>query len=305
MTLRNLFTSYDMDMVLITPSYRCNLKCDGCFEEGWDKPEMTADEFNTVLKKLDRVRNIIFMGGELLCDKSKYYHRILKQAETHPRQNIVLISNGTFFTDQVVNDIILRSIIPFISIDGLQNLHDQRRGIGVFNLVVNAMERLMMKRALYGIATTVTSYNINEVLTIEYVNFIINYGASFLIFFPFLMVEPSPTNKSNSLQIEQIDSIVRFVDRINKKGMCIRLFYSVSFECKKRGCPAGSRLLHIDSDCTVKCCPLMSEGDFNILTGELDDRKTSQYYTKMYELTKNNKTPCIVQSAQYLNNKEI
>jgi len=295
-SLQNVIVKYELDMVIVIPTYKCNLKCVGCFEENSAKPEMEGRTLERILKKLTGVRNIVFMGGELVYPNSIYLNIIIKYAAEHQKQNISIITNGTMLNVDIVQKLTKNNIFIFISIDGSEFIHDLRRGKGSYCKLSKSIELLNSYKALFGVITTVTKVNAENVLSEKYVDSIKKLGASFLIFFPFYLSKASSADEY-SLSVTQIEFVDAFVDTSNENQSGIRLFSSVSYECRNGGCPAGSDLLIIDSDASVKCCPQMEENFFSINHGKLSSRLNHPYYKEMFLITSSEKCSCLLRNG--------
>ncbi len=108
---------------------RCNLRCKHCFyfREEHDSKEMNADEFLEGLKILQKRHNIISMGwsgGEPL------FRTELVQKGAKLFAINQLFTNGTLPIPKI------RNLITFISMDGTRPIHDEVRGKGTYDKIM-------------------------------------------------------------------------------------------------------------------------------------------------------------------------
>ena len=129
----------------------CNLRCKHCYQENYcvqnlplDKLMVIAGQITDALRQWNMLGRLSLTGGEpfispFLFDLAEYFdrHETIKQFD--------ILTNGTLITDAYIDRLKqfskLRQIQ--ISLDGSDaHTHDNVRGIGVFDTVVNTIERL-------------------------------------------------------------------------------------------------------------------------------------------------------------------
>ena len=79
----------------------------------------------------------------------------------------------------------LGNVTVLVSIDGLREENDARRGEGTFDAAVEGCRRLAEKKILFGIATTVTGRNMEETVCHDYVRRVMDWGAMYLWYYVF------------------------------------------------------------------------------------------------------------------------
>lgn len=73
--------------------------------------------------------------------------------------------------------------MPILSIEGGQETTDKRRGLGVYERLQTSMQRMTDAGILFGASVTVTTENMQEVLSDAFVNEMLSvYSACFVIF---------------------------------------------------------------------------------------------------------------------------
>ena len=209
---------------------RCNLRCRGCWVEtpplskdhGSDN-ERTFDMSGESIEKVIRIAQkesvylYTMLGGEPFLVPNTLWNTIKK----HPEAYFQIITNGHFFDEATVRQIKqLGNISPLVSIDGFEKENDARRGQGTFVKATEGCRELQRQRILYGVATTVTAENFENVLTEEYVNHFIKLGAMYLWFYVYRPVGTDPTPEW-SVKPEMLLELRRRLLRLRRKSPII------------------------------------------------------------------------------------
>ncbi len=170
------FGMHQPSFLLISPTKGCNLHCIGCYADSdyhvisleWDVVEKMVAQ----AEELWGVQFIVISGGEPLSYHSKG-NGILELAEKHPDMYFMFYTNGTLITDEVAKRMgELGNIVPMISLEGWKEKTDARRGAGIFDKVMHAMDLLHDAGVLYGTSLTATRDNAEELLSDEFIDFL-------------------------------------------------------------------------------------------------------------------------------------
>ena len=133
-------------------------------------------------------------GGEPLAwrDGSRSF---LDLAERFPDCFFIMYTNGTLIDDAVAKRLgRLGNVSPALSIEGMKERTDARRGDGVFDKVLAAMERLKREGVIIGVSLTATRLNSDEILSDEVVEtFFDRIGASYAFVFHYMPIGRSFT----------------------------------------------------------------------------------------------------------------
>jgi len=161
--------------LLISPTKTCNLRCEGCYaDSGPTREKLEWPIIDRMVREAREQWGAVFMvlsGGEPLVyeDEGK---GVLDLAEQHPETYFMMYTNGTLIDDDVARRLgKLGNLTPAISVEGLGVETDKRRGQGVFDKVIAAMERLRRERVIFGISMTATRDNADLLLSDEVVDF--------------------------------------------------------------------------------------------------------------------------------------
>jgi radical SAM protein with 4Fe4S-binding SPASM domain len=159
------------DFLAISPGKACNLACVGCYANSGEHRERldwaTVDRL--VQEAHDEWGNRFFVitGGEPLVWRDGR-RGLLELAEAHPDCFFLVYSNGTLIDDALARRLgALGNLSPALSIEGMRERTDARRGAGVFDRIVAAAERLGREGVFFGISLTATRENADEILSDE------------------------------------------------------------------------------------------------------------------------------------------
>lgn len=169
----------------------CNLRCRGCWiDTRGPVRQLSLDDVEGIIAAGRRhdVSFYTLLGGEPMV-----YPHLWQILDCHPDCYFQIITNGMFLTDEACRRFrALGNVTPLVSIDGLEAANDQRRGRGVYQAVIEGLRRLKSHKLLYGVATTVTGANFDEVLDRRYVRQWIELGAMYLWYYVFRPVGADP-----------------------------------------------------------------------------------------------------------------
>lgn len=161
--------------MVIELTYRCNLKCDFCFQRrqvdqlhlrpGGVAQELGLEEIQRIIAQTPPWSLIIFTGGEPFVRSDIL--EILAYAARKRRCHVV--NNGTRITPEIARALVdLQVLSVGFSIDGDQAIHDGIRGVpGTFDRAIGAMREVRRYREstgrrwpLINFKTTITESNV-------------------------------------------------------------------------------------------------------------------------------------------------
>lgn len=151
------------------------------------KLNLTYDEIDDVIcqgKELG-VYMYIYTGGEPLVRKKD----LIKLCEKHSDCVFLCFTNATLIDEDFTNEMLrVGNLVPAISLEGFEEATDDRRGNGVYQKVIHAMELLRKKKLIYGISCCYTSANYNSITSEEFYDSLIDLGAYFVWYFHYMPV---------------------------------------------------------------------------------------------------------------------
>lgn len=95
---------------------------------------------------------------------------VIEQAAQHKNILFPIFTNGTFLHEKYLDLLDKnRNLIPIISIEGDAEITDNRRGNGIYEKVTAAMEDIRNRGLVFGTSVTVTTENMQEVYSDEFI----------------------------------------------------------------------------------------------------------------------------------------
>src|SRR5437016_5093675 len=187
----------------------CNLRCQGCWVDVEEEDAIDLDTLNRTITDAKRHGNAFFgiLGGEPFM-----HPELLDLLAAHPDCYFQLFTNGQFITEKIANRLReLGNATPLISIEGREITSDQRRGKkDVFNKTMRGLEHCLRARLLTGVATSVCQSNIDELLTQQWLQELIDRGVHYVWYHTYRPVGPK-MNAQLALRPDQLVRVRKFV----------------------------------------------------------------------------------------------
>ena len=175
-------------IILVDPTSACNLKCTGCWSAEYGHLiQLSYEELDRIITEGEELGIYAWLmtGGEPLIRKAD----ILKLAEAHPYSSFHIFTNGTLIDDAFCEEVVrLGNIAPSISLEGFEEVNDLRRGKGVFQKVMHAMDTMKKHKLLFGTSICYTSSNYKTVTSDEFLDMIISKGVKYTWYFHYMPV---------------------------------------------------------------------------------------------------------------------
>jgi MoaA/NifB/PqqE/SkfB family radical SAM enzyme len=269
-------------VIAVSPTMKCNYNCIGCYSRGRPTDrELQTNELDSLFTEAEEigVLAVVVTGGEPLLQNG-----LLNLMKAHRRLLFVLITNGSLFTQQkAINIARSGNVVTLISIEGLTEHTDIRRGHGAHENALQAFKLLQQAHACYGFATTVTSVNASHIVSDDFIDDMISLGCSVGY-----LVEYVPCGET--LRPEWImgkAAHASFRDRIlemrNRKPIVLIHFPDDEYGPDNRCSAAGTVSLHINSQGDVEPCPFVSISCDNIRNGGLRAACRSAFLRRIRE----------------------
>jgi MoaA/NifB/PqqE/SkfB family radical SAM enzyme len=169
--------------LVIGPGHACNLHCPGCYAaSGRSLAKLawsTLDRIMTEAKDLWGIPLFVFSGGEPLVYRSEGKD-ILDLVEKHSDCLFLMFTNGTLIDKGTAARLArLGNLTPALSVEGMRDRTDARRGAGMFDRVLTAMADLREVGVPFGISVTVTRSNCEATLSDEFLDFFFGKQGAF------------------------------------------------------------------------------------------------------------------------------
>jgi len=162
--------------VLFDPTGRCNLRCKGCWAGEYDRSkDMDYATLDRVLSEAEDlgIRFFVVSGGEPTVRMDD----LMKLAEAHDESVFHVFTNGTLITKEAARRFAELGNVTFaVSLEGLEESTDARRGRGVFAKVMAAMDNLKEAGVVFGFSATYTRLNTEEIGSDRFIDLMIDKG---------------------------------------------------------------------------------------------------------------------------------
>ena len=175
-------------LILMDPTSACNLRCTGCWaaEYGY-KLNLTFEEMDSIVTQAKElgVYFYMFTGGEPLVRKAD----IIKLCEKHRDCAFHSFTNGTLIDEEFCKKVQELGNLSFsLSLEGFEEANDGRRGDGVYQKVLGAMDLMKEYGLFFGTSVCYTRKNIETVLSDEFIDLLIEHGCRYSWFFHYMPV---------------------------------------------------------------------------------------------------------------------
>lgn len=217
-------------LILMDPTSACNLKCTGCWAaEYGHKLNLTFEDMDRVITQGKELGIYFYMltGGEPLVRKAD----IIKLCEKHNDCEFHAFTNGTLVDEAFCEEMRrVGNLSLSISLEGFETVNDLRRGAGVFDRVMQAMDLLKQYGLIFGTSICYTSKNIETVTSDEFLDMIIEKGCRYAWYFHYMPVG-------------MMRHLIYFLQR-NSVSTCItECVKSVDLRAENKSLPLTSRMM--------------------------------------------------------------
>ncbi|MBR0283549.1 MAG: radical SAM protein [Oscillibacter sp.] len=249
--------------ILLDPTSACNLHCVGCWAaEYGNKLNLSLEEIDSIIRQGKElgVYMYIYTGGEPLVRKKD----LIRLCEMHDDCAFLCFTNATLIDEAFADEMLrVKNFIPAISLEGSENATDGRRGKGVYQKVLRAIDLLHRKKLVYGISACYTSANFDSITSEEFFNQMIDLGAWFVWYFHYMPVGNDASPELLPTPEQRRETYCRI-----RKYRAEKPLFAMDFQNDAEfvgGCIAGGyRYLHINANGDVDPCVFVHYSDSNI-----------------------------------------
>ena len=281
-------------LLLMDPTRACNLKCPGCLAAEYGHLlNLSFEDMDRVITQGKELGIYLYMltGGEPLVRKKD----VIRLCEKHNDCVFHAFTNGTLVDDEFCQEMQrVGNLSLSISLEGYEEVNDGRRGKGVYQKVMHAMDLLKTYGLIFGTSICYTRANIETVTSDKFLDMIIEKGCRYAWYFHYMPVGndaaadllPTPEQR-----IKMYDSVRRF--RATKS------LFTMDFQNDAEyvgGCIAGGRrYLHINANGDVDPCVFIHFSNANIKECTLLEALKSPIFMEYHKgqpFNKNMLRPC-------------
>jgi MoaA/NifB/PqqE/SkfB family radical SAM enzyme len=242
---------------------RCNLNCVGCYARAQNRQshsEMSIKRFDQLM---DEARDLGFTFALLAGGEPLTRPEILEVTDSHPQIIFPLFTNGTLLTEEIVDRIGRQmNVVPVLSLEGLERETDDRRGIGVYEHLLQIMSLLNSRRIFFGISLTVTRENMDLVTSEAFIRQLQNRGCQLFFYVEYIPVRQGTEDLViSAAQREELEKRTWMLRRNHKS-----VFISFPGDEKNYGgcLAAGRGFVHISPEGGLEPCPFAPYSDTNL-----------------------------------------
>ena len=265
----------------------CNLHCTGCYSRANnscsdDAPlnQLSAEEWEDIFNQAKDlgISFIVLAGGEPMIRED-----VIVKASQFDEILFPIFTNGTMLNEDYLKLFDEnRNLVPIFSIEGDMEVTDSRRGEGVYNQLLDSMDKMKRNNLIFGASLTFTKGNLNNLLSREYINQLRDFGCKVIFFIEYVPVNEdtmdlAPGDEERDLLLENLEDLRKEYDDM--------LFLSFPGDEKTSGgcLAAGRGFFHINSHGGAEPCPASPYSDMNVRESSLLEALNSNLFKSLRE----------------------
>lgn len=272
----------------------CNLRCQGCWVDVTEKDAIDLDTLNRTITDAKQHGNVFFgiLGGEPFM-----HPELLDLLAQHPDCYFQVFTNGQLITEKHARRMReLGNVTPLVSIEGREVVSDERRGKkDVFQRTLRGLDNCLRAGLLTGVATSVCQTNIDELLTEDWLQQLIDRGVHYVWYHTYRPVGPQP-NFQLALRPDQLVRVRRFVVEQRAKAP-IAIVDAYYDHQGKALCPMVTGISHhVGPRGDIEPCPIIQFAveDIRDSRGVFETMRQSAFLKDFRELSGEHTRGCVV-----------
>ena len=272
----------------------CNLRCQGCWVDVEERDAIDLDTLNRTITDAKRHGNAFFgiLGGEPFM-----HPELIQVLAAHPDCYFQVFTNGQFITDKVAAELRrIGNVTPLISIEGREMVSDERRGKKeVFHKTLRGLDNCLKNRLLTGVATSVCQTNIDELLSQQWLQELIDRGVHYVWYHTYRPVGPK-MNPQLALRPDQLVRVRRFIVEMRSK-MPIAMIDAYYDDKGQALCPMSTGVSHhISPRGDIEPCPIIQFAveDIRDSRGIFETMRQSAFLKDFRDLSAQATRGCVV-----------
>lgn len=269
-------------VMIMSITGRCNLFCKGCYSHAHARSaseELTSDTWRSIIAQADElgVSVVLLSGGEPLLrpdilDLAAGYGHIVFPVFTNGQ--LLTAEKALFFKQH-------KNLVPIVSLEGLEQATDERRGPGTFKAALSNMEHLKTNGIFFGVSLTITSRNFDDLTGDGFIQTLVRTGGKLFYFIEYVPFEENTNELAlANQQRTRLESITKALQAKFK-----RVF--VTFPGDEEifgGCLAAGRgFIHVSPNGSLEPCPFAPYTDTNLKNTPLKTALQSEFLKKIRE----------------------
>jgi len=262
--------------MIVSVTRRCNLQCVGCYSRATESRE--RDEGRPSEMDVTRLSRVVGEGASLgvsfvlIAGGEPFVriHDVIALARANPSVVFPVFTNGTLMDDAAIRELArTRNLIPVVSVEGRRESTDGRRGGGVYEGVLNRMDRLRRAGVFFGVSFTVVKANAAELVSRDFVSELFDAGAG--VFFYNEYTPVAEGTESLCVSPAERAALLQNLETLRREFPAIFLAFPGD-EDKYGGCLSASRgFVHVAPDGRLEACPFAPFGDTSARDRSLEE----------------------------------
>ena len=275
--------------LVLSVTSRCNLRCTGCFagavgitlDTPTTRKPLGLDDWRRVIEESAAlgVMGFVIAGGEpfLLPEIATLFQHFSDRM-------FLVFTNGTALRDRAYELLkSCRNTAVVVSLEGDRELTDERRGSGVYESALRALDRLRAAGVLTGLSVTVGAANIDYWTDEKRIDALIARSGPLAFF-----IEQIPTGEGDGIVAIPEEKRLRFRETVlrvrSRETGAAYLVHSPDDEEFFGGCvSAGRGFAHVTPTGDVTACPFSALATHNVSTSTISEALAGSFFTMIRE----------------------
>jgi MoaA/NifB/PqqE/SkfB family radical SAM enzyme len=282
------------DAMLISPTMRCNLNCYGCYSGAYSQEDLPYEVLDRLMGECKEmgIHLILITGGEPFLRKD-----LFDLFEKHDEMMFQIYTNATLIDDQMIERFVaLGNVAPAISLEGLREETDGRRGKGQFDRIVKVMDGLREAGIFFAVSTTQTSQNSDVLMSDAFIDFLVEKGCILLWNFHYVPIGRNPGLSLMATPEQRNRMRERLAYFRATRPMLFVDFWNDG--CLTQGCiAAGRKYFHVNARGDVEPCVFCHFASDNIKEKSLAEALNSPLFREIRShqpFSENYFRPCLL-----------
>jgi len=242
---------YPPDAMLISPTMRCNLNCYGCYSGIYPQEDLPYEVLDRLMGECKEmgIHLVLVTGGEPFLRED-----LFDLFEKHGDMMFQIYTNATLIDETMIDQFVaLGNVVPAISLEGLEEETDARRGKGIFSRIQKVMDGLRKAGIFFAVSTTQTSQNTDVLTSDAFIDFLVEKGCLLLWNFHYVPIGRKPDLSLMATPEQRNRMRERFAYFRATKPMLFVDFWNDG--CLTQGCiAAGRKYFHVNAQGDVEPC---------------------------------------------------
>ena len=285
---------YPPDAMLISPTMRCNLNCYGCYSGAYSQEDLPYEVLDRLMGECKEmgIHLVLITGGEPFLRKD-----LFALFEKHDDMMFQVYTNATLIDVKMIDRFVaLGNVAPAISLEGLREETDGRRGKGQFDRIVKVMDGLREAGIFFAVSTTQTSQNSDVLMSDAFIDFLVKKGCILLWNFHYVPVGRNPGLSLMATPEQRNRMRERLAYFRATKPMLFVDFWNDG--CLTQGCiAAGRKYFHVNARGDVEPCVFCHFASDNIKEKSLAEALNSPLFREIRShqpFSENYFRPCLL-----------